>query len=298
VYLKSLLFALGLFLLGAVQAQEVKLQQGGLTLNANLDKVAGNWPQGPVVLITHGTLAHRGMEIISALQEMLTERGISSLAINLSLGLNDRPASMYPCEIPHTHKHTDAVEEIALWVGWLKRQGAERIALLGHSRGGNQVARYMVAHPDPAVEKVFLVAPATWDPGHEEKGYKRRYNKALMPILKQAKSMVAAGKGKELMRGVDFIYCKETSATAEAFVSYYDTDERMDTPHLVPRIKVPVVVFAGSEDQVVKGLIGKMEPIADGERVRLMVIDGADHFFRDLFSEDIADTLAEALGAG
>lgn len=30
-------------------------------------------------------------------------------------------------------------------------------------------------------------------------------------------------------------------------------------------------------------------PLANGERVTLKVIDGTDHFFRDLYAEEIAD---------
>jgi alpha/beta superfamily hydrolase len=56
-----------------------------------------------------------------------------------------------------------------------------------------------------------------------------------------------------------------------------------------------VLVIAGTEDTAVRGLPEKVEPLADGERIQLLVIDGADHFFRDLYSEDIADTVAELL---
>ena len=38
------------------------------------------------------------------------------------------------------------------------------------------------------------------------------------------------------------------------------------------------------------------EPLADGEKIELVVLDGADHFFRDLYSEEIADVLAERVG--
>jgi predicted alpha/beta-fold hydrolase len=65
-----------------VYAEEVKLQQGQLILNANLDK-AEDWPAGPTVLITHGTLSHNKSEIMTALQELFLENGVSSLAINL-----------------------------------------------------------------------------------------------------------------------------------------------------------------------------------------------------------------------
>ena len=38
-------------------AEEIKLPFQGMTLNANLEKAGDSWPAGPVVLMTHGTLA-------------------------------------------------------------------------------------------------------------------------------------------------------------------------------------------------------------------------------------------------
>ena len=276
-------------------ADEVKLQHDGMTLNASLVTSADSWPAGPVVLMTHGTLAHRGMEIMAGLQDMLSERGISSLAINLSLGLDDRSAAMYDCATPHSHRHTDAVAEIGAWLEWLKGQGVKKIALLGHSRGGNQTARFAAGTSDPAVTAVILIAPQTWSAEYAAADYEKRYGKPLEPVLARARELVDAGKGDALVKPVDFIYCEQTGATAAAFVSYYTPDTDMDTPSLVPAIKLPVLVIAGSEDTAVKGLPEKVEPLADGERVQLMVVDGADHFFRDLYSEDIADAVAEML---
>jgi len=276
----------------AAVAEEVKTSSGDLTLNANLEKTQ-SWPGGPVVLLTHGTLAHRGMEIISGLQAMLSEREISSLAINLSLGIDDRPAAMYDCPTPHTHKHTDAVEEIGAWVGWLKEQGAERVLLLGHSRGGNQVARYAAGQPDSLVKDVILLAPQTWEAPQAAEGYLKRYKTPLQAQVAKANELVSSGKGSELMGPMGFIYCEDTMASATSVLSYYAPDRDMDTPQLLSRIDVPVMVIAGSEDKVVTALIRKTEPLADGEKIELTVIDGADHFFRDLYAEEVADLLEE-----
>ncbi|MES9878056.1 MAG: alpha/beta hydrolase [Candidatus Sedimenticola sp. PURPLELP] len=297
MYLKSVLLALGLALGGTTLAEEVKLPHGGITLNANLEKTGDNWHSGPVVLMTHGTLAHSRMEIMAGLQEMLLDRGVSSLSINLSLGLDDREAAMYPCETPHRHKYNDAEEEVGAWMAWLKGQGAGNVSLLGHSRGGNQTARFAAANDASPVETVFLLAPSLRNQGYGETDYKRRYGKELMPIMEKAREMVAAGKGDEMLQKVDFIYCKEASATAAAFISNYEPEANGDTPTLISRIKSPVMVIVGSEDKVVSGLVEKIEPIADGERVQLVIVEGAGHFFLDLYSEDVADTIAETLGA-
>lgn len=285
----ALMAALGV---APATAEEVKTTLGGLTLNADLETADG-WPRGPVVLLTHGTLAHRDMEIMEALQSALADRGVSTLAINLSLGLDDRAAAMYDCPTPHTHRHGDAVAEIGAWVTWLRGEGVESLALLGHSRGGNQVARYAAGSPDPVVRQVLLVAPQTWEEDAPAADFAKRNPGPLAPVLAEAQALVAAGKGDQLMGPMGFIYCDDTRASAAAVASYYGADPDMDTPRLIPRIEAPVTVFAGSADTVVTGLVGKVEPLADGERVVLEVLDGADHFFRDLFAEDIADLVVE-----
>jgi pimeloyl-ACP methyl ester carboxylesterase len=279
----------------AANAEDVNLVHGDLTLTANLETAGANWQQGPVVLMTHGTLAHGRMEIMEGLQAALKDRGISSLSMTLSLCL-DKRRGMYDCATPHRHKHTDAVDEIGAWLGWLQSQGVTKVALLGHSRGGNQTARFAATNPDAPVTAVILVAPQTWDEAYAAEDYQSRYGKELAPQVERARQLAAEGKGGSLLNHVDFIYCPDTSATAAAFVSYYAPDERMDTPCLIPEIKVPVLVVAGSEDEVVKGLVEKMQPLADGQRVRLTVVDGADHFFRDLYADEVADAVQALLG--
>ncbi len=107
---------------------------------------------------------------------------------------------------------------------------------------------------------------------------------------------MAEGKGDTLLKPVDFIYCEDTAATAEAFVSYYRPDPKMDTPTLVESINKPVLVFAGSADTVVANLPKKMAKVAERDTVQFEVIDGADHFFRDLYAEDLADIAMEFIG--
>ena len=272
-------------------AEEVKLQQDDLTLNANLEK-ADDWPAGPTVLITHGTLSHNKSEIMTALQELFLQNGVSSLAINLGLGLNDRHGP-YDCNTPHNHRHEDAIGEIGTWLDWLEKQGVKQVVLLGHSRGGNQTAWFAAEHDDPVIKKVILVAPQTWNPEYEAQSYENNYGKPLAEIMGKAESMVAAGRPQTAIEHTDFIYCKDTTVSAEAMVSYYAADPRKDTPYLLPKIKKPVLVFAGSEDQTVKGLNEKLAPLAEAGDIELVVIDGADHFFRDLYVEDLVDSAVE-----
>jgi len=287
--MKKLLLGLAALLLSVTAgAETVSVNTHGLSVTANLETTGDDWQQGPVLLMTHGTLAHNKMEIMATLQQAFLERGVSSLAINLSLGLSDRKG-MYDCPVPHTHQHTDAVDEIGLWLDWLKKQGVGKVVLLGHSRGGNQTARFAASHDSDMIRGVILIAPQTWSEEEEKADYQKRYGKALEPLLAKAEKLVAEGKGQTMLKHVDFIYCKDTAASAAAFVSYYKPDAMMDTPSVIPAIHKPVLVFAGSADTTVKNLPQEMKSVATRDNVQFVVIEGADHFFRDLYAEDLAD---------
>jgi len=272
-------------------AEEVSLSAGGLTLGGNLEIAPGKALKDGVVLMTHGTLAHNRMEIIATLQELLTARGISSLAITLSLGI-DKRRGMYDCVQPHRHKHSDAPREIGQWIDWLKARGSGPIVLFGHSRGGNQTAWVMADHADDAVRGAVLLAPATWDKDKQDASYKKAYKKPLGPILAKTTRMNMAGQGDVLIEGIDFLYCPNATVSAATFHDYYAEDPFHDTPTALRRVKKkPVLVIAGSEDSVVDDLPEKIEGY-NPKVVSFTVIEGADHFFRDLYAEDVADLIA------
>lgn len=284
--------ALAAFLVSHAQAaeKEVQIRHQGLALNGALTLAEGKAMADGVVLITHGTLAHNGMEVIKAMQKALGERGVSSLAITLGLGVDDR-RGMADCAMPHRHRHSDAVAEIGAWLAWLKAEGARQVVLLGHSRGGNQTARFAAEHRDPLVTKVVLMAPSTWSEASERDQYQSRYGKPLAAPLAKAEALVKGGKGADPMTGVDFIYCPGATVTAASFVDYYRPDPRFHTPALLPKIAVPVLVIAAADDQVVKGLPEAVKPLADGKKVSLVTIPQADHFFLDFAAEDAADAV-------
>ena len=279
-----------------VRAEEVKIKHGGLTLNANLNVASGKTLSDGVVLMLHGSLAHKDMEIMRALQDLLLERGIGNLAFNLGLAQDDRHG-MNDCAGPHRHKDSNALKEIALWVDWLKAKGAGPITVLGHSRGGNQMARYVAGTPDPMVKRVVLVAPATWRPGKEAQGYRIRYKKDLGPLLAKARALVKAGKGSDLMEGGDLVYCPNTKVAAATFDDNYRDFPDRDTPSVIKRIKMPVLAAAGSKDRVNPKFAARMKGTTQAN-VKFVLVEDAGHFFRDLFGEDLADAVAEFVTPG
>ena len=273
-----------------VQAEPVQLSHMGLRLNGELTVPDGRSLGDGVVLITHGTLAHNGMETITLLRDALTERGVPSLAISLGFGVDNR-TGFYDCATGvNRHRHDDALDEIGAWMGWLKGQGADRIALMGHSRGGNQTAWFAAERDDPALRAVLLLAPATSDHDTTAAGYKRRFGQDLSTLLQKAGGMAPDAQ----LEGVPFLQCENATASAASFISYYANDPRRDTPTLLPKIAKPTLVIAGSEDRVVEGLKDLVTPLT-GENLQFLEVDGADHFFLDLFMEDVADAVDEFL---
>lgn len=295
--LKGSLFAiifavLGLFSM-ATQAEEIKQTFNGQTVNANLVFADGKSFGDKVALLLHGTLTHNGRSNYIALQENLAKLGISTLSMNLSLGLNDRHGE-YDCATPHTHKHTDALAEIGFWLNWLKQQGVKQVTLIGHSRGGNQIEWFAHEKDNAMINKVVLLAPATGEQ-QSAKDYQEKYGKPLAPILKKAQDLVKAGKGQEMMKDVDFIYCEKAQVTAAAFADYYTVKPQFDTPSLLKSVKKPTLVFIASEDQFVPELAARMEPLKGTKNLTIETIDGADHFFMDLANEDVAASIAKFL---
>ncbi|PCI37890.1 MAG: alpha/beta hydrolase [Rhodospirillaceae bacterium] len=272
-------------------AEDIQIKSPeGLTLNANLTLADGKSLKDGVVILTHGTLAHNKMEIIVALQSLLAERDISSIAPTLSLGISNRTGS-FDCAVPATHKHSDAMAEIGYWLDYVKSKGATDVVVAGHSRGGNQTAWFAAENTDPTVSKVVLIAPATWTAKDAAKGFKKTHGQDLSTAFGKATALQAAGKGGELMKGMGVLYCPGEDVTADSFVNYYKVDQRQHTPNLLPKIAAPVLVIVASADQVVDGLIEAVQPMVDGKKLQMIVVDEAGHFFLDFYVEDAADAM-------
>ena len=71
-------------------------------------------------------------------------------------------------------------------------------------------------------------------------------------------------------------------------------DGRNDAPSQLARIPRPVLVVLAGNDEIVKDLPQKLEAAKKpAAGYRAVTIDGADHFFKDLYGEDVADAVAK-----
>lgn len=246
-----------------------------------------SWPRGDVAVILHGTLSHRDTEIIQSLESLLGEEGVSTLAINLSLGIDQREQAL-PCDAPHRHLESDASTELARWSRWLASQAVQEITAIGHSRGANQISRYLHDSQDPLIRRLVLIAPPQWSSQKADQAYRLNHGVPLADVIARAQKQIAQGQGSSLMpHKVGLLYCRDTRATAASFLSYYSKDPLRDTPTLVAALSQPVLIIAGSDDKIAAGLPAAMTKRAP--TVDVQEINGADHFFRDLYADELVE---------
>ena len=276
-------FCLGLLLLaaisGAVRAEPVQIKPSLLRLNANLELPPGRTASDGVIVIVHGMLSWYGQETIAALQKNLKQRGVGSLAITLSLGVDDRrgPRS---CDVVHDYALAGAKREVGLWLEWLKGQNTRYVDLLGFSRGGAQVAA--ISPELPTIRKVVLMAPTFATAVEQAETYKRAFGHDLEPEVE------AARRAPLQRRTGDFLNCKQALVLNATFLDAYNELP----PRLAARTGHPTLVVVAGKDTVVPDLASKLP-----SDVKPVVIDGADHFFQDLYGEEAADAIAKFLAA-
>ncbi|WP_299871736.1 alpha/beta hydrolase [uncultured Cocleimonas sp.] len=288
-----LISALFFFISSSSFAEEVTLPFNNLTLNANLEIAEGKTISDGVVLIMHSFLAHNRMEIIKASQDAFLENEQNSLAINLSLGVDNRHGN-YDCFIPIRFKLSDAIAELDIWINWLSRKGVEKIVLMGHSISSNQILNYMAKRNNPSVTGLVLLAPNTRGTASSPARYKETYGTLLSEVLERAKLLIADGKKDQLMKEVDWGFCPKTSVSADAFVAFYKRKKEFWNAHLyLPQINVPVLIVAASHDEHQPNIDKYMKPYVDDKRIFLTIVEGAGHFFRDLNIEDAVEAAVE-----
>ena len=276
---KSLCLALSLLALvpGVASAEPVQIKPSLLRLNGNLEMPAGKTATDGIVVILHGTLSWHGQETIVALQKNLKARGVGSLAITLSLGVDDRQRTRR-CDVKHDYALAGAKREVGLWLEWLKGQNAKFVDLLGFSRGGAQVAAFAPEFQD--VRRVVLLAPAFATSVEQAEIYKRAFGHDLAAEIEEAR------KAPLQQRTVDFLTCKQAPVLNATFLDGYSEMP----PRLAAKTGHPTLVVVAGKDEVVPDLTKRLP-----SDVKPVVIEGADHFFHDRYGEEAADVIAKFL---
>ena len=262
---------------GATAGEPVQIKPSLLRLNANLELPEGKTEADGVAILLHGTLSHHRQETIAALQQNLKARGVGTLAITLSLGIDDRQGPR-ACDVLHDYALAGVRRELILWLAWLGGHGAKSIDLIGFSRGGAEIAS--VVRDLAPVRKIVLVAPAFSTSDELAMAYQRSFGHPLGPLLEAART-------NPLQRStVDFLLCRQAPVLGATFLDGY----RELPTRLAAETGRPTLVVVAGKDEIVRDL-GTRLPV----EVPRVTIDGAGHFFPDLYGEDAADAIAKFL---
>jgi len=270
-----------------LNAELVQTQFKHLTVNANL--INAQHKSQPFYLILHGTWAWQGMELIASTQELLEEEGVGSLAITLSLGVNNR-SGFLGCPKILKANHLQSYAELDHWYQYLTQLGYNNIILFAHSRGGSQASGFSLAYPKDKLSRLVLLAPMTWEKNRIHHQYQKKHKQNLQLLINRAESLKAQ-KNAPLMKSIDVLYCKNQSLSADSFLSYYSDKIERNTWDLVKRQTIPVDIFLGSEDPISTRFSQSVNKKSIPANIKLHTIDGADHSFRDLYLDEIIETL-------
>lgn len=262
---------------GGAAAEPVQVTHGALKLNGNLEIANDRSLTEGVAIILHGALAHHGEPAVAALQRNLKIRGIATLAITLSLGVDDRRGAR-ACNVPHIYGEADVAAELERWVEWLARRSVRSIDYIGFSRGGAQLVDFL--QKQKGGRRVVLLAPALINAADIAAGYRKAHNQELAIALEAARA-----KPKE-QRRVDYLTCRQAMVQGSTFLEAY---REVPAASLANIMQQTLVVIAGN-DEVVPDLETRLPPTTNH-----VVIEGADHAFRDINGEDAADAIAEFL---
>jgi alpha/beta superfamily hydrolase len=89
------------------------------------------------------------------------------------------------------------------------------------------------------------------------------------------------------------VYCANAlKVKAASFLSYYQPPQTLNTPDLLVEGGLTTLVLGAGDDQVVKNLPQQMQ-LRDFSNVEFVMVDDADHFFRDLYADDVVEAMIE-----
>ncbi len=232
------------------------------------------------VLWVHGLFqTHRMQEPITVQRELWVSAGYPVLSPTLTLGVNNR-TEPYDCSYPMDHVFDLNLREIEAWVRWLESRGIKKVVLAGHSLGGLQVIHAALRLKGGNVVGIVAVAPS--------KGTPRKH-----PLLKKAEELYKQNGGRTFLE-TEFFYCQKAKVSARTLYTYYGVDRNVG--EALKKLTIPVLIVAGGEDTRVRDLPSFLRPYLKGKNnVRVEVIDYADHFFRDLAAEDLAQIVTDFL---
>lgn len=263
-------------------AQVVSQTIPNTNLKAEAEYIVGNSDK-PAVLILHGFLTTNQFHTIVSVAQNLQLEGYTTLAPTLTLNISQRRTSV-KCNAIHTHTMESDLNEIQAWIDFLKKQGHQKIVLLGHSSGSQTILEYL--HTREEKEISLAIFTSLFHLSGAELG-------TYEEDIKKAKNAVANRENRP--QKYSFLFCNQNYfATPESFLSYVRMD-RQYTLAALSKIKTPSYTIMGGEDKRYQKVGREWLSDLKSTKTQLIVIPGANHFFSSEYEFDLQDTLTRIL---
>ena len=261
----------------------------GIKLNANLSQ---NLQNDSVYMIVHGTRGFKTMEIIKSLEEKIILNGHDVLSVNLSYGVTNRDDSFLSCDIKHTHNEHESVTEIISWYQYLLGKNYKKIIFVGHSRGGFNIVQASALIGNKDIE-LHLLAPIVDTYKGTRDYYMSEHNLPYDQIIQNNDEYMISEKYPP----INFLFCENAQVSSSTFRSYLDfTENRSKYPFTFSIFKLlsesnsKVSIYSGSADEILLDSYKRFESL-NKENIKHYVIDDGDHFFRDIYLDDVIDLM-------
>ena len=270
--------------------QNIKIiREDGIILNANLSK---NLQNDSVYIIVHGTRGFKTMEIIKSLEQKIFHEGHDVLSINLSYGINNRNDSFLSCDIMHTHSEHESVREIIHWYEYLLSKNYKKISLVGHSRGGYNIIQAAELINNKDLE-LHMLAPIVDTYIGTRDYYETEHNLPYDQIIQNNDEYIISEK----YPSINFLFCENAQVSSNTFRSYLDFSENKNKyPFTFSILKLlnesnnKIFIYSGTSDEILFDSYKMFDSI--GKRnLTQYIIEDADHFFRDIFLDDVIDLM-------
>jgi pimeloyl-ACP methyl ester carboxylesterase len=154
---------------------------------------------------------------------------------------------------------------------WLKARGYSAPVVIGHSNGGMLGAQHVVDHPHTPALVLLSAGRGGRNAGAGGKEGLFAGDR-LDELTAQARSLVKAGRGRELMFMPGWWYV----ISAESFLDRIETVP--DPVALAPKISCPVLCIRGDQEDAERYPAEKFQRAAGGP-CRVEIIRDCDHFY-------------------
>ncbi len=168
----------------------------------------------------------------------------------------------------------EAIADNRFAAQWLAARGFPRPVIIGHSNGGMLATRHVVDHPNTPALVLLSAGRGSARQDHSGGTENLFAGDKLGELTQQARDLVAAGRGRELMFMPGWWYVISAESFLDRIVSVPDTIA------LAPKIQCPVLAIRGDKEDRDRYPAEEFAAACGGP-CEVNIVANCDHFYND-----------------